>query len=94
MSFYIFTDIVKADKLLHKYLQNKNSIFYRYFVYQGITVKILIEDYLEAFKLIDLSMSIGMTPLYEGHIQNNLAVLKSKIIDKMAAEVSKLLYLY
>lgn len=79
----MFTDIKSASELVDVYLQNKNSPYYRYFVFQGSVVKILNKEYSKAYELIDLCENLDLSGVYEGHLQNNKAVLFNIVNEEM-----------
>lgn len=83
LTFYLFTNISKASTLVDNYLKERNSPFFRYFVYQGIAVKILNEEYVKAKELIDTCQASELTSVYEGYLQNNYAILKLQIIESV-----------
>lgn len=90
LNFYMFTDLKSAEILLYSYLADKNSPYYRYFVFQGIAIKCISEKYLEAYELANLCLKMDITPIYESYILNNIQIIKLKIIEKFDRIVSKI----
>lgn len=83
----MFTDTKAADVLLDSYLSDKNSPYYRYFIFQGITIKLICEKYKEAYDLANLCLKLDMTSLYESYILSNIQVIKWKIVENLEKKV-------
>lgn len=83
LTFYLFTNISKASNLVDSYLKDQNSPFFRYFVFQGIAIKILNEEYIKSKELIDICQASDLTSVYEGYLQNNYAILKLQVIESV-----------
>ncbi len=83
LSFYTVTDINSASSLVDKFLLDKASPFYRYYVYANGPIKLLKGEYSIAKDYLDLALRNQMTQTYEGNIYNNLAVLKWQIINSI-----------
>lgn len=79
--FYMYTNIQSASVLLNTFLDNKQSSYNRYFIYAAGSIKIMAREFSEAKKYLDLSLSLGLNETHEGHIINNMGVLKWECLN-------------
>ena len=91
LAFYTHTDIESASKLVDSFLANKNSTYYRYFIYAGSSIKLINQEYTQSKELLETSLNLGLTPIYEGNVLNNLAIMKIQLINDIKYSV-RLMY--